>query len=191
MEGQADATGFAENAARLPDLLPSCSFWRMADSDAIWRALDEQRRDLKLPDLSISREQFRRAIEPLPANHEWAISEDATTVWALSALTLFKVRVEGNSAPVTSRAVDPSALTVDVSSTEDAEPPTRIDKEGRDAGMEENWRESHWTFGHRDGEEYLQITGRTKAKRGTTAGGREPDRRELFARALASRAADS
>jgi len=164
--GQSRRASFAA-----PNPVPSCSFWRMAaDSDAIWHALDEQRRDLKLPDLSINKEQFRRAIELLPAaDVEWAISEDATTVWALSAATLFKVRVEGNSATLTSRPVDPSALTVCVRWTENAEAPI-----------------AHWTFGHRDGEEYLQIAGRTKTIM-PVEGSERADRREVFARALASR----
>jgi hypothetical protein len=135
-------------------------------SDAIWHALDAQRRVLDDSPISIDKVQLRRAIGLLPADAEWAISEDATTVWALSAVTLFKVRVEGNSATVTSQAVDPSALTVGVSWTENAEAPI-----------------AHWTFGHRDGEAYLRITGRTKT---AISEGEPADRRELFARALAS-----
>ena len=146
--------------------------------DAIWRALDAP--------ISMDQVQLRRAIGLLPADPEWAISEDTTTVWALSSGTLFTVRVEGNSATVTSTPVDPSTLTVGVSWTEDAAPPTSIGKERRAEGIEENWRESHWTFGHRDGEEYLQITGRTKTT--IPVEGETGDRRELFARALASRA---
>jgi len=149
-----------------------------ADSDAIWHTLDEQRRDLKLPDLSISKEQFSRAIELLPAaDVKWAISEDATTVWVLSALTLFKVRPGENAATVTSESLDPSALTVCVSWTENAGALT-----------------AHWMFGHRDGAEYLRTTGATETAtpRGKATeeiiAAREDDRREQFARALASRA---
>jgi hypothetical protein len=46
---------------------------------------------------------------------------------------------------------------------------------------------ARWTFSHRDGEEYLQITGR-KTKTTIPVEGERAERRELFARAFASRA---
>jgi hypothetical protein len=152
--------------------------------ERIVAALDEQHPDAPIP--AEAHAQLRRAIVVLPADVKWAVGEDAPTVWALSATTLFRIdcHVAENRATIASRPVDFSAMVVELDWSDDAAPPAGAAAEDGGAGAGDGWREAHWKFARSDGSEHLRITGRTR----TVDDSAHADRRELFARAFAERA---
>jgi hypothetical protein len=151
--------------------------------EAVVAALDEQHPDAPIP--AEAHAQLRRAIVVLPADVKWALAEDAPTVWALSATTLFRIDLlaADSRATIASRPVDFGAIAVELDWTDDAAPPAGVAAAGG-AGAGGAWREAHWKFVRSDGHEYLRMTGRTRTVEETP----HADRRELFARAFAERA---
>jgi hypothetical protein len=120
-----------------------------------------------------------RAIRGLPGGSTWAVLEDAPGVIALAGHTVFQIEevAEGAQVRLASRPLDAERLTVALEWGRAATTP-----------LHDTIQQTSWTFGHlRSGVSapWLQIAGAIEFARGEPE---RPDRRELFARAVADKA---
>jgi hypothetical protein len=120
-----------------------------------------------------------RAIRALPSGCTWAVLEEEPAVIALAGHTVFRVEQVSEEAKVrlTSRPLEAERLTVELVWGRVSNTPLR-----------DAVQETSWTFGHiRSGVSapWLEIAGSIEIVRGEPE---QPDRRELFARAVADKA---
>jgi len=122
---------------------------------------------------------LNRAIRALPSGCTWAVLEDEPAVIALAAHTVFRIEQVSEEPKVrlTSRPLEAEGLTVELVWGRVSMTP-----------LQDALQETSWTFGHiRSGVSapWLEIAGSIEIVRGEPE---RPDRRELFARALADKA---